>query len=244
MTNWQEVYGAYFGVFTHLWSLAVEEQFYLVFPFVIYFLPKKTVIGIALVAIVLAAFIRAYLWKVGGFYTGYFPTPARADGLMFGVLVAYAIRNDGTLTFFKRHRIATDMIALAGAVILTWCVDWMPLTASFTLRSALFAYVIGRIFFSEGKMRAFLRSNIMVALGAISYPFYMYHQAINGMFHGLFLGQVPRIANWQGVLVAIAVLSTAAILATFSTLYFEKPFRMMGKRAKYQQAISTIPAVA
>ena len=84
----------------------------------------------------------------------------------------------------------------------------------------------------------------MVFMGAISYPFYMYHQAINGMFHGLFLGQIPRIENAAGIVVGIAVLLTAGSLATLSTFYYEQPFRKLGKKVKYLPSRhDSIPAI-
>ena len=222
------------------WSLAVEEQFYLIFPFVVYFLSKRAVIGLALVTIILAPFIRTHLWH-HGFYTGYFPTPARADGLMFGVLVAYAVRTPALVAFCRQWGPIGDGVFTMAAVVLTWLPGLLSVSEQFTLRSAIFAYLIARIFFTDGWMRTFLRTRFMVFMGAISYPFYMYHQAINGMFHGVILGQVPKIENSSGIAVAIAVLLTAGSLATLSTLYYERPFRRLGKQAKYLPACANRP---
>lgn len=217
------------------WSLAVEEQFYLVFPFVVYFLPKRTVLRIALACILIAPLIREYLWQHYGFYTGYFPTPARADGLMFGVVAAYAIRSS-KLAWFVSWRRQIDLVTLLGAAVLTWGTAEIGHTAAYSLRSALFCYAIIRIFTSDDLFRKFLRSRFMVRMGLISYPLYMYHQAVNGMFHGLFLGQVPKIENWAGVGVALSVLLVSAILAIVSTEFYEKPIRNFGRRFKYRPA--------
>jgi peptidoglycan/LPS O-acetylase OafA/YrhL len=218
------------------WSLAVEEQFYLLFPFIVYFLPKKTVMKIAVITLIVAYFSRLYLWKNYSFYVGYFPTQSRADALMFGVLAAYLVRSP-KLQWFADRRFLLDIIAVAAIAILMWKVKrWIGDSGSFSLRCAVFAYAIVRIFITEGPYRKLFRSRFMVFMGLISYSFYMYHQAINGLFHGLLLGQGPRIENWTGLAVGIAVLVTSAALATLSTFYFEKPFREIGKRFKYRRA--------
>jgi peptidoglycan/LPS O-acetylase OafA/YrhL len=223
------------------WSLAVEEQFYLIFPFIVFFLSKRAVIRIAVCCIVVAPLIRSYLWANYGFYPGYFPTPARVDGLMFGVIAAYAVRSP-KLKWIEGERLYLDVAAVAATAVLIWGGSLIGSTASYSLRSAIFCYAIIRIFVSDDGFRAFLRTKFMVFMGLISYPFYMYHQAINGLFHGWFLGQVPRIENWTGVAVGVAVLLTAGALATASTKYFEMPIRNFGKRFRYRPADRKNPA--
>lgn len=219
------------------WSLAVEEQFYLIFPFVVFFLPKKAVMKIALFILIMAPILRSYLWNHYGFYVGYFPTPARADGLMFGVVAAYIIRSQ-KLQCLADRRILLDIFAGIAICVLMWRPEWggyMEASLSYSLRSAVFAYAIVRIFITDGVYRKFLRSRFMVFMGLISYSFYMYHQAVNGLLHGYFFSQVPRIDNWSDVAVGFSVLLVSAGLATLSTRYFEKLFRDIGKRFKYRR---------
>lgn len=222
------------------WSLAVEEQFYLIFPFVVFFLSKKAVMKVALFILIAAPVLRGFLWDNYGFYVGYFPTPARADGLMFGVVAAYLIRSK-KLQWLADRRVLLDILAGVAIYILMWKAKWVGESGAFSLRSALFAYAIVRIFITDGVYRKFLRSRFMVFMGLISYSFYMYHQAINGLFHGYFFSQVPKIENWSGVAVGVSVLLVSGILATLSTRYFEKPFRDLGKRFEYRRE-AVIPA--
>jgi peptidoglycan/LPS O-acetylase OafA/YrhL len=217
------------------WSLAVEEQFYLVFPFVVYFLRTQTILIIAVISIFVAFLLRIYLWENYGFYTGYFPTPARADSLMFGIIAAYVIRSK-VLTTFKKNRVYIDLVSLVFAYILIWKSAAIGSSTCFSLRSALFCYLIIRIFLTDGIFRAFLRSRFMVFMGVISYSLYMYHQAINGLFHGWFLGQVPVIDSCKSMIVGIAVILTSVFLAMISTEYYEKPIRNFGRRFIYMNA--------
>jgi peptidoglycan/LPS O-acetylase OafA/YrhL len=82
----------------HLWSLAVEEQFYLVWPLVIYLLGSKRAVARVCVSLSLGALVlravllsampvdRAYEWS-------YAMLPTHADGLLYGALAAVAVRS-------------------------------------------------------------------------------------------------------------------------------------------------------
>jgi len=185
--------------------------------------------------IVGAPVLRAYLFKYG-FYVGYMPTPCRADALMWGVLCAYAIRSPSVLAFFRRWRVMFDMLAVGGIAGLLWPPEFQSVSGLFSLRTALFAYAIARIFFSDGLMRAVLRRPSLVFIGGISYSFYLYHQCINGLMHGIILGQIPRIESAAGFLVAAMTLIVAGTLATISTNYLEMPIRRFARRLKYRLA--------
>jgi peptidoglycan/LPS O-acetylase OafA/YrhL len=216
------------------WSLAVEEQFYLVFPFLVYTLRKRTLLLLALASLIIAAWLRSYLWNLSGaFYMGYFPTPARVDALMFGFLVTCVVRDQIVLFYFARFRAVFDVLALFGlAMILKG--SKLPVTANFTLLSAIFAYAVLRIFLAEGGWyRAMLRSPFLVHVGLISYAWYMCHQAVNGLLHGLFFQHAPAITNWKEFGVACLALMVSASLAALSTQFYEKPLRRWARRRPY-----------
>lgn len=219
------------------WSLAVEEQFYLIFPPLVYMLRKRMLILLALTSLIFAAWLRSYLWDLSGkFYTGYFPTPARIDALMFGFLVTCVVRNPRLLSYLARYRLILDLIALASlAVILEGSRRAVTLTLSYSLLSAIFAYAILRIFLTEdGWYRAMLRSPVLVHIGLISYAWYMYHQAVNGLLHGLFFQHSPTISNWKEFQVGCLVIVLSAALAALSTRFYERPFRTWARRMRYR----------
>jgi peptidoglycan/LPS O-acetylase OafA/YrhL len=219
------------------WSLAVEEQFYLVFPVLIYLVPKRGLVVLALASLVFAALLRTYLWsRSGTFYAGYFPTPARVDTLMFGFLSACIVRNPTAVSYLASCRTILD-IAAAGALGLIFEGSQLEALPSlrFSLLAAVFAYAIVRIFVvSGGWYRAALRNPLLVQAGLVSYAWYMYHQAINGMVHGLLFQQAPRISNAKELAAACMVLLLSGGLAALSTRYYERPFRAWGRRMRYR----------
>lgn len=80
----------YIGSFNHMWSLAVEEQFYLFWPFLILFIPRRHTLKVILSLIIIALLFKIMYWSLYG------PGPAITtlviscgDTLGFGALVAY-----------------------------------------------------------------------------------------------------------------------------------------------------------
>ncbi|TAE49901.1 MAG: acyltransferase, partial [Bacteroidetes bacterium] len=81
------------GIVSHLWSLAVEEHFYLVWPFLILFLPQKRILPAILTVLAGGVLFRLYLLMTGGTYIStYISTPSCADALAMGGLLAWMWR--------------------------------------------------------------------------------------------------------------------------------------------------------
>src|SRR3546814_441156 len=112
------------------WSLAIEEQFYLFFPFATYFLSRRAIVRIALIAIAMAPVLRWCAdWYFGHWYAGYVLLPSRADGLMFGVLAAAIVRHPAALATAVRFRQLIDLLALLAIYIVIthhWALDLWP----------------------------------------------------------------------------------------------------------------------
>ena len=87
----------------HFWSLAVEEQFYLFWPFVVLLLSPRRLRWVCLGAIIAAPILRAVLlWRQLDPMWDYTLLPTRVDALMVGALLAIAARDPGTMALLKR----------------------------------------------------------------------------------------------------------------------------------------------
>src|SRR3954453_2427034 len=95
----------------------------------------------------------------------------------------------------------------------------------------MWAIVILRIFTrKDSPFNNIWRSRLLAKIGLISYALYMYHQAVNGLVHGLLFNQEPTITTPAHLFAAIAVIAISLGLATVSYIYFEAPIRRYGAR--------------
>mgnify|MGYP003669776180 CR=1 FL=1 len=92
------------------WSLAMEEQFYLMLPFLVYFLPRRYLVRVCIAAILLAPVIRWILWELISWRATYHLTPARMDTIMWGVLIACTIRHEGAMAVLTKYRSAINVL--------------------------------------------------------------------------------------------------------------------------------------
>lgn len=231
------------------WSLAIEEQFYLLLPPLVYVLGRRRLAALAVACIAIAPVVRGHLWQVSGHWAaGYFLLPGRMDSLMFGLLGAMTLRTAPALAHLQHHRRSLDRLSLLAAAFLTSnallpigrlmpdALSYPVRSLDFTLRSALFYYAIMRIFLvpAATPYRRILSSRVLVGAGTISYALYMYHPAVNGLLHGALFADDPRITDVRHFLAALAVMAISVGLAWVSTTSFEMPIRRLSHRVKYR----------
>lgn len=244
------------------WSLAIEEQFYLVFPFVVYFLRHRPLALFAVIGILVAIVLRQPLERYfGNWYGPYIMLVTRMDALLLGVLVTLIVRSPRFLAVARRWRYLLDAsMLLAGYLIAVRhpALSWWPLhdglgrvtdgpfpPLKHTVLAWMYAVFILRIFLYErSSVSALLRNRALGWFGMISYGLYMYHQAVNGVLHAYFFEDEPRIVSIAQLGLSVAVMATAIGLAFLSYRYFETPIRNLGRRARYDQPGETRKAPA
>jgi peptidoglycan/LPS O-acetylase OafA/YrhL len=228
------------------WSLAVEEQFYLVLPPLIFLLTRRQIprLLVILVTVALALRYGSFLVLPHPRFASYVLMPSRADALMLGVLCAYAVRQRRVLEFLKRrvgwmYLVFAILFADLGFSIFT---SRWPVLGPFAMRP--YGYSVLALFYScflliavteeRGILSAIARIRWLRGLGAISYGIYMIHIAVIGAMHGLLLKQSPQINSWRDAVVTLAALLCTLAIAILSWRFFERPILSIGHSIQYE----------
>jgi peptidoglycan/LPS O-acetylase OafA/YrhL len=176
------------SVLTPLWSLAVEEQFYLLWPCVILFCSPRTLRRVALAVIILSPFLRAFATPLfSTHFPIYFLSPFRADSLCAGAFIAISER-EIPHCIALHHSIAKRLaLAAASAFVLLTALPSFRTGSNTVLFNSL-GYSLIALFFAaalvltlhlrQGPIHALLTSTPLRYLGRISYTFYLWHWAV------------------------------------------------------------------
>lgn len=221
-----------------LWSLAVEQNFYLVWPVVVYFLPRRwlapLMIGLLLGVPVLRGLCTPLFSKPEAIYV---LTPFRIDAMAAGALAALLLPRCKPV---RTIRIAQIVMVLAGvSYVLLGMHPWFRRganTAAFNvLAYSLNILVLGGLFVwatlsKDSVLTRFLSNPLLRGLGRISYMFYLLHLLV--------LIQTERyFGHTEAALVAFAVTTGLATLSWFAV---ERP--ILSLSANHRQAAMASPA--
>ncbi len=169
----------------HLWSLAIEEQFYLVWPLLILVCSGRTITRVCLGIVIGALVLRCGLTLGGVSEKAIYVLPfARADAFAIGALVAIALRSESA---FQRLASGAGPVAVVCVLVLegliaaqggffNWSDPWMQ-TIGFTTIALLFgALLIGAITSPAGAvLRRVCETRSLRFLGKYSYGVYIFH---------------------------------------------------------------------
>ncbi len=226
---WQE--SGYFGTaaelkpLLHTWSLAVEEQYYVLFP-LFFMLMWKLGRQWILPSLIAIAFVSLALAQWGSFnrpMATFFLLPTRGWELITGAFVAFYVTSRGTeATLVTSNKATCEVLGLLGILLIGYSVfffdETVPFPSLYTLVPTVGAALI--ILFSSSKTVAgrLLGSRAFVGIGLISYSAYLWHQP-------LFAFARHRSPTELGA-ASFALLTAGAIgLAYLSWRFVEKPFR-------------------
>jgi peptidoglycan/LPS O-acetylase OafA/YrhL len=229
------------------WTLAVEEQFYLLAPFVLYLLPERRILPFLVGCIAFELLIRLCLLATSaGWLASLVLLPSRLDLLLSGVLAAYLLQAGGLdargRDWMLRALPLISILALVPIVAIDagtgskWFKVFAPLFVGIGAASYILAIVRGA---PEGRR---LRSPALAFLGTISYGLYLVHQPIAGLLHGLILDRRPDIGTPAQLAVTLLALAVSVAVAWLSWRMLEAPLVRFGRRWRY--AGSSAPAAA
>jgi peptidoglycan/LPS O-acetylase OafA/YrhL len=241
--------------FVVTWSLAVEEQFYLVAPFFVRFLSLPRLTRLLVSFVVASPTLRfvGFCYFHGGLLNG--ALAWRADTLAFGMLAAIAWRTPAIQEALIRNRRRLQWIVAVFAVgilllLKSLIVLPLPLVAvsfGYSWIAAFFTCLLLLIISqSGGWITALMRMSWLRFLGTISYCLYLVHMPINQFSHLLLLHRPrPAIEDWQGVGVTFLAVALSLVVAKLSWVYIESPLIRRGHSFRFQrQRDLSVEAVA
>ncbi|WP_226686991.1 acyltransferase family protein [Stutzerimonas stutzeri] len=207
----------------HLWSLGVEEQFYLFWPMLLVVLigrlskPKLLLVAFLLAA---ASFVLAQALLKGSPMFAYYMLPARAGELLVGAMLAIWLSN-GQRVPGKKSSIALGIIGMALIVAsLAWTTEDKGFPGVAALPSTIGAALV--ILAGSGGVRGLghlLALRPMVLIGLISYSLYLWHWPVLAFYRYLY-GTV-------GALDGAALFVLMMVLSVLSYRVVEKPLRQL-----------------
>lgn len=182
------------NLLVHFWSLAVEEQFYLFWPLVVFLVPSRMLKRVCVGCIVVSVLVRlgvtfCHLSVPALHFRAYFATPARLDGLCLGGLMAILWREGGGNfpTRLVRRSLLVAAFGLVLYIVLFFTSGrWLREIFQYTLVAVFFAGVIIAAL-CVPRTRALFSWAPLRLVGKVSYGIYVYHAAI----------MIPLSLVWQ-----------------------------------------------
>jgi len=247
LVNWSQALGGETFELPHFWSLAVEEQFYLVWPLVVLLLTPRR-LGDLCVLLVIAAFASRWWLAVTGTegHVIYVLTHCRMDALALGALGALALRSTRAREFIGGHigwlLFTAGTLALLGAALTSgFSRETLPgQTAGYLALGIVFLIFVVAAAASDlnrsgTPFARLLRQPGLRMLGKYSYGMYVLHVPVDRLLK-------PWFQQWGGtdspfgqaiLYMAFAGAATLAV-ARVAFIVIERPFlRMKGELAPY-----------
>jgi peptidoglycan/LPS O-acetylase OafA/YrhL len=222
------------------WSLAIEEQFYLFIPLLVYLLPKRRLFLVLAIGVLMAPILRS----VSPAHFSLVNTLWRSDSLLTGGCLAILVRWHPFAEGARSHRgylwvLLCVFLAVAGV----WLLNNPQLGGfiHFWLGGLYGLFVLIAFVSPDGSVTRYLNHRTLVWCGQRSYGIYMYHQAVNGLVQGLLLRHPsPEIRTWTDALVTVLALCATLSLAYISYRFIENPILQYGHRMKYLPQLNPV----
>lgn len=214
----------------HFWSLAVEEHFYLAWPFIVLYYKVKKLIQPIIAILIISALVRFFLAYYQ--YQTYFFTFARMDEIALGALLAWMEKNQ-KLNFFQQKSFYAVSLLVGALSVILWGLfssDGLLIlqVIKYNLISVMYLLMIGKIITLQNQhwLSRTLSSPFFTYTGKISYGLYVYQAT--AVIWGLKQGYEKQ--PWL-FLVFLTVF--CYLIATISYYLLEQPFSKLKNKFTY-----------
>jgi len=181
------------GYLSHAWSLAIEEQFYVLWPLAFLWLIARVPrarLGTLLIGLAaLIGVIRAAGWLILGTTALLYVTPTRADGLLLGCGLALSLRALPALSVWRLARLPavgwSAAVALIGLFVVTAEPEAFAYLGGVTAAVVAAAVLITHLELAPfGVLGRILAQQPLPAVGRISYGLYLFHYPVALFLYG------------------------------------------------------------
>ncbi len=225
----------------HMWSLGVEEQFYVLFPLLLWLLARyarSRVATIISVAVLSSLLFNAFLVRVGGALPAFYLLPARAWELGAGALIVF-VPSGGARWHGSANALSVIGAFLVGFGLLTGTAilpPWLPEALPVTAGTALLVWSGSH---RDCAAARYLSWRPVVFVGLISYSLYLWHWPVIVLLKYYLV----RDLSFRDICAATALMTGCAVLSWW---YVERPFRSSAMpivRVRYAALVGSIAAI-
>lgn len=209
----------------HLWSLGIEEQFYLIWPFVLYLTWKQKKNFLFVIAII---FVISFLLNVGRIHhhavSVFYKPQSRFWELLIGAGLASLMLHKGAFSLKSStlNMKTLHVLSLCGAALLVLACIFLTKEKSFPGWWALLPTLGAALIIAAGPQawlnRTLLSNRIIVWFGLISFPLYLWHWPLLS-FARIMQGETPSLE------IRAAAVLLSVILGWLTFFLIEKPIR-------------------
>lgn len=236
LTLWKGHWGA--NILGHFWSLAVEEQFYLIWPLCVWLIVPKHLAKFAVGASVIALLVRIY-WVAhsGPSQAVVMATVTRMDSLLCGALGAILLRETPVVKIARQKlplvvfmTIAAFMVGLSWQVLHGADILLFVETLGFSLLAMSFSALVLYVAATDGasiSVQRFFRHRVLTDFGKYSYGIYVYHVPVLLLCDFLIYRRLSKaiIGNLPfGIAYFVFLSAVSFFIAKISYDYFESHF--------------------
>lgn len=224
----------------HTWSLAVEEQYYVLFPLLMLVISRwgRTAVVVSLFGLCAASLFLAQLMIYESPSIAFFSIQTRAWEILLGALCAIFLlqRRGSTINKLKNNPLA--IFGLLLILVPVFLFDRSTPTPSlFTLIPVLGTVLVIVFARAENGVGALLGCSALTGVGLVSYSAYLWHQPIFSFYRNAF-------PNSENQLIYLPLIALVMLFAVLSWRYVEQPFRRAKGLAGRKLAAILIPIMA